>query len=147
MIRTKREQLVESGLLSEATAAAIDIESIAGFFQSDLGRIVCRHADSLLREWPFTLAVDARRLGGNSAGEIVVVQGIVDMIAPTPEGLVIIDFKTDNINAGAVGRRKDLYTDQIRCYARAAGAILRQDVLSAWLYFLKPGLAAQVEIE
>ena len=120
----------------------IGIESIAGFFQSDLGQIVCRHKDTLLREWPFTLAVDA-----DSTGESIVVQGIVDMIVPTPDGLVVIDFKTDNINANAVERRKERYTDQIRYYADAAGKILRRDVLSAWLYFLKPGLAEQVEVE
>jgi ATP-dependent helicase/nuclease subunit A len=141
-IRATAQQLVENGRLPTATAAVIDIEPIAGFFQSDLGRIVCRHKDALLREWPFTLAVDA-----GSTGESIVVQGIVDMIVPTPEGLVVIDFKTDNINADAVDRRKELYADQIRYYARAAGAILRQNVLSAWLYFLKPGRPAQVEVE
>ncbi|MCD6394525.1 MAG: PD-(D/E)XK nuclease family protein, partial [Planctomycetes bacterium] len=146
-IRTTLENLVESGMVSTATAAAIDIESIGRLFQSDLGRIVCRHKDALLREWPFTLAVDARQLGANSTGEAIVVQGIVDMIVQTPEGLVIIDFKTDNITAEAVGRRKKLYTGQIRYYAHAAGAILRQNVLSAWLYFLKPGRAEQVEVE
>jgi len=146
-LRAAAGQLVENGLLSPSAAAMIDFASIVAFFQSDLGQTACRHRDVLLREWPFTLAVDARRLGAESAGETIVVQGIVDMIVPTPRGLIVIDFKTDNVTSETLDQRKELYAGQIRCYAQAAGAILRRDVLSAWLYFLKPQLAAQVQLQ
>ncbi|MFZ2146580.1 MAG: PD-(D/E)XK nuclease family protein [Sedimentisphaerales bacterium] len=70
--------------------------------------------------------------------EFIVVQGIIDMLVQTPQGLVIIDFKTDNVAAGEVRERAELYRRQLDLYSRAASAILKSESIAKWLYFLTP---------
>ena len=139
-IRGTAQGLVADGLMPEYIMERIDSGSILRFFESDLGRVVGADNDSVLREWPFTFAVDA-----DGVGETVVVQGIIDMIIKTDEGLVVVDFKTDNVTAEGVADRAEKYTKQIQYYSRAAGAILKRDVVSAWLYFLGCGCCEQVD--
>jgi len=74
----------------------------------------------------------------------VIVQGIIDMLARTPTGLVIVDFKTDNITAAQVADRAKAYYEQLELYARAAKTILKAEHASKWLYFLKPSCAFEV---
>jgi len=77
--------------------------------------------------------------------EIVVVQGIIDMLVKRPEGLVVIDFKTDRVTAEEISERAELYRRQLELYGRAAGAILKDKILGRWLYFLRPGCAVDVK--
>ena len=74
----------------------------------------------------------------------MVVQGLVDLLVHTPEGLVVIDFKTDRVSGDGVLRRAEVYRGQLELYARAASAICRDKVLEKWLYFLTPRQAVQV---
>jgi ATP-dependent exoDNAse (exonuclease V) beta subunit len=90
--------------------------------------------------------------------ETIVVQGIIDMLIQTPQGLVVIDFKTDDISAGEAPRRAELYRPQLTLYARAASAILKSELvrqahhpeqsrgtIAKWLYFLTPGCAINIK--
>jgi ATP-dependent helicase/nuclease subunit A len=145
-IRLTADKLAGEGKFSPEAAEKIDCDSILKFFDSDLGRLAAEHKDDVLREWPFTFASDTAQLGATSAGEIVIVQGIVDMIIPTPAGLVIIDFKTDYVTAESAeqyAERRNYY-EQMRHYTTAASKILKQKVKQTWLYFLKPGIAIEV---
>jgi ATP-dependent exoDNAse (exonuclease V) beta subunit len=66
------------------------------------------------------------------------------MLIQSPKGLVVIDFKTDDISAGEAPRRAELYRPQLDLYARAASAILKSSPLAKWLYFLTPEIAYSV---
>ena len=77
--------------------------------------------------------------------ETVVVQGIIDMLIQTPEGLVVIDFKTDDVTAEEVDERAEAYGRQLELYGKAASAILKTGVLGRWLYFLAPAVAVAVK--
>jgi ATP-dependent helicase/nuclease subunit A len=72
-------------------------------------------------------------------------QGIIDMLIRTPQGLVIIDFKTDNVTPGQVPERAEFYRRQLDLYSRSASAILKDKPLGKWLYFLTPGCAIEAE--
>jgi ATP-dependent exoDNAse (exonuclease V) beta subunit len=63
------------------------------------------------------------------------------MLIQTPKGLVVVDFKTDNITAKQVTERVELYREQLELYGRAASTILKTKLLGKWLYFLTPGCA------
>ena len=78
-----------------------------------------------------------------SGKEIVVVQGLIDLLVRTPGGLLVIDFKTDRVSGGDVPKRAEAYRGQLELYARAAAAICRDKVLERWLYFLAPRQAVQ----
>ena len=139
-------RLVKSGQLTEALAAALDAAAIAAFFDSELGQLAQRAGSRVLREWPFTYGLDASAIGAQSGDEIIVLQGIIDMIIPTEDGLVIVDFKTDRITESGINERVEKYTPQIRSYATAAADILKQPVTAAWLYFLTPQKSAKVSL-
>jgi len=62
----------------------------------------------------------------------------------TPEGLVVIDFKTDQLTAEQLPERADLYRPQLDLYAKAAAAILKTPSAAKYLYFLGLRVAVQV---
>ena len=145
-VKTTAESLCRAGLLDPSAADAIDPAAICAFFSSRLGMLARAAGAALLREWPFTYALDAAAVGAQSQGEFVILQGIIDMIIPVAEGLVIVDFKTDRIEQMHLSDRAARYAPQVRLYAQAAEAILKRPVVSAWLYFLTPATAVPVEL-
>jgi ATP-dependent helicase/nuclease subunit A len=77
--------------------------------------------------------------------ETIVVQGIIDILIQTKNGLIVIDFKTDNVTAKQAVQRAELYRRQLELYSRAASAILKSNVLAKWLYFLAPATEFEVK--
>ncbi len=143
-IRQAAARLAAAGKMPADVAAAVQPEPIEEFFGSDLGRLVLDNAGSVRREWPFTMALDARKLGAACMGESVIVQGIIDVLIETSAGPVIIDFKTDSIDEAGVERRAELYKTQLRYYAQATQAVLGRRAVAAWLYFLSCGRAVEI---
>jgi len=72
-----------------------------------------------------------------TSNESIVVQGIIDMLIRTPQGLIVIDFKTDNITAGQTPQRAELYRGQLDLYAKVAARILNAVSTEKHLYFLQ----------
>ena len=144
------KKLVADKAITETVAEQIDTESILTFFNSELGEMVLNPENKVMREWPFTFALPACEFDDSSGdkktmgGEIVVVQGIIDLLVRTVKDLVIIDFKTDKIAAGLVKERAELYRRQLELYGRAASAILKADSVTKWLYFLTPQISIEV---
>ena len=58
------------------------------------------------------------------------------MLIQMSEGLIIIDFKTDNITAVETTGRAELYRRQLELYAKAASSIIKSESIAKWLYFL-----------
>ena len=158
-IEETKERLLADGAITKAAAEHIDSGSIIGFFESELGRATLDSENRVWREWPFTFGLDAGEFcttmddrrwtpacaGAGSKDELIVVQGIIDMLVRTPKGLLVIDFKTDDITAKEVCGRAELYREQLELYGRAAGAILKSEILGRWLYFLKPGCGIEIK--
>jgi ATP-dependent helicase/nuclease subunit A len=142
------EKLVEDGAIIQEIASQINVESIATFFKSNLGQIVLDKKTVVWREWPFTFAVPASQWDESAthqtSDDFTIVQGIIDLLVKTPEGLVIIDFKTDDVSADGAAKRAELYRRQLDLYAQAASIILGREVKSKWLCFLRPGCEVEV---
>jgi len=167
-IEEAKEKLLADGAITETVAEHINAGSIVEFFESELGRKVVNAENKVWQEWPFTFTVGACEFSnspqdaqwrshdsrvtspapvdrGGTSDETIIVQGIIDMLVQTPKGLLIIDFKTDNITAEQVRQRVELYRRQLELYSRSAGAILKTELLGRWLYFLTPGCAVEVK--
>jgi len=137
--------LVNDGVIPPPIAEHIDAAGIAGFFDTEPGQAALAAGGKTLREWPFTLGVEASELGATLSDEIVIVQGIVDLIIPTAKGLIVADFKTDRIrDEAALQQRIAHHRLAVDWYAKAAERILKQPVISRWLYFAHPRQAVQV---
>ncbi len=153
------DKLLVDGAIAEAVAEHIDTKSIITFFHSDLGRLVLDTENTICREWPFTFSLPASLLARRSSlvarttshesrvtdDEVVIIQGIIDMLIRTPDGLLVIDFKTDRITANEVSERAEFYRRQLELYSRAASAILKDKLLGKWLYFLTPGCEVEIK--
>ncbi len=149
-IEETKEKLLADGAVTEAVVEHIETESIMRFFESELGQTALDAENTLWREWPFTFALPVPEFDGTlhasrfTSDETIVVQGIIDILVRTPQGLLVIDFKTDNITAEQVPDRTRLYHRQLELYGRAAEAIMKTKVTCKWLYFLTPGCAIEI---
>jgi len=139
------EKLQADGAIVPAVAERIDAESILTFFETEQGKLIFDPANKLWREWPFTFALPAPGWENSSVAEdTIVVQGIIDLLVRTAQGLVVIDFKTDKITAGQAEERAELYRWQLELYSRAACAIMKDKPAGRWLYFLTPRVSVEV---
>jgi len=150
-IEETKERLLADEAITEAVAEHINTGSIIGFFESELGREVLEAWPGVWCEWPFTFALPASFVARDSSlvarvveDETVIVQGIIDMLIQTSQGLVVIDFKTDNVTAKEVSEWAELYRGQLELYGRAAETILKDKTIGKWLCFLKPGCVVEV---
>ncbi len=137
-VETVIENLIGQGVISNEAARCIDADSITAFFESEPGKLAIDETNIVEREWPFTYAMEA------GEGEKIVVQGIIDMLVKTNDGLWIIDFKTDHVNTEQIQQRAENYRGQLELYGKAAETILKSKVLGRWLYFLSPRRAISV---
>jgi len=150
------EKLVEREIMTPRQAESVDVAGVARFFESDLGRWLVDAKDRVRREMPFTLALPAEEVfpdlareaalppTAGAAGETVFVQGIIDALIVEPDGLTVIDFKTDRVSAGEVPARAEFYRHQVDLYRQAVEEAWNRPVKDVWLYFLTPGRAVRV---
>ena len=147
------EKLAKEGAITQPLVSEIPVGSIAKFFQTELGQMALDENNSVWREWPFTFTIPASQwlqLDHETQNptpkthDRIIVQGIIDLLIKTPKGLIVIDFKTDNVSSAQVSRRAEFYRRQLDLYGRAASAITGQQVLSKWLYFLRLAFATEV---
>jgi ATP-dependent helicase/nuclease subunit A len=144
-------KLVADGAITQPAASQIHAESIIKFFKTELAQMALDKNNSVFREWPFTFAVPASQWSEpetqdaiRNTQDYIIVQGIIDLLIKTPKGLLIVDFKTDDVSPDQVSHRAELYRSQLALYAQAASAITGQKILSKWLYFLTPALPIEV---
>jgi len=139
------DKLVGEAAIARPVAERIDIGAIHAFFTSPTGRSALEPANRVHREWSFTCVLNpslwaeltrATPAGAGHTGDGIIVQGIIDMLIETPEGLVVVDFKTDTVGPGGIEARAAAYRTQLLLYAQAAEGILRRPVVARWLHFL-----------
>lgn len=105
------------------------------FQMSDLARRACS-ATRIEREFDFVIAVDD-----------CVLQGRIDLWFEENGRMVLVDYKTDDVDAeGAVERARD-YAVQLRLYALALERITGRAPNQALLYFLRPDTVVSVDVE
>ena len=138
------QRLCARGFLSRREAEAVDVAAVARLFASDLGKRM-RSCPQVLREFKFSLLCDAAEIYGAAAGEQLLLQGVVDCCLDEPDGLVIIDYKTDRVRtAQEIQERGKRYRGQILSYARAMERIHGKKVKQCLLYFITPGKTLEI---
>ncbi|WP_027365461.1 helicase-exonuclease AddAB subunit AddA [Desulfotruncus alcoholivorax] len=136
------ENMVDRKILGDEQRRLVPVEQIARFFKTPLGlRLVSAAWEGRLwRELPFTTGIEAAELypdlaGKIPAGEIILLQGVIDCLLVEKDGLVIIDYKTDRLSEGQITEAAGRYRIQLELYARAAGSIAGVPVLEKYLHF------------
>ena len=135
--------LVSRRLLMPEQGQAVDVGYIVDFLASPLCRRLC-DAEKVYREYRFDLLVDASLYDEKAAGEEIMLQGVVDCAFETPDGLVIVDFKTDRITPSEMPARTEHYRPQLEAYAAALGRVLQKPVCEKLLYFFHTKTAVKL---
>ncbi len=139
-VRSLVDGMIERKLLTRSQAEAVDADSIAAFFASELGLRLCR-AQWVKRELPFSCALPAGRvhpLAGREESvreEPVLIQGVVDCLFEDEQGLVLLDFKTDRIAMSNWDHAAERHRFQLELYAEAIGGILGRPVQECHVFF------------
>jgi ATP-dependent helicase/nuclease subunit A len=134
-LREEIARLVSLALLTPQQGEAARPEKLLAFFRSPIGRKV-KASQGLHREFKFSILVPASDFyGGCPAGEEVLLQGVVDCWLDEPEGITLIDFKTDRVTEATVADRAESYRPQLDAYRRALEEITGKKVLREVLWF------------
>ncbi|MBZ5581101.1 MAG: UvrD-helicase domain-containing protein [Acidobacteriia bacterium] len=124
-------------LLAGAPAPDADPEALRladVFRQSPLGRRAARAARAE-REFDFVMA----------AGQLVI-RGQIDLWFEEGGEVVVVDYKTDEVTRAQARERADDYAFQLRLYALALERATGRAPDRAWLYFLRPNTAVEVDL-
>ena len=148
-IRVSIRNMIDAELLTQELALAVDVESVADFFESPLGVRMKADPDRVMREIPFSLGIPASRIYPELSGlaestpeeERVLVQGIMDCVINEPDGFVLIDFKTGGRPGDESNAIAFQYAGQISVYKEALETIYRRPVKEAYIYLLGAGKA------
>ncbi len=140
------EELVTREIITREQGDSVPTAAIAGFFRSGLGARL-KNSSEVLREVPFTLALEANELYGGAqdlSHEKIIIQGTIDCLFASEGGYVLVDYKTDRIKPEAGDVLKERYNVQMKLYARAVETILRKPVLEKYLYSFYLGEAVKL---
>lgn len=137
MVRYQKE-----GKLTQEMAECIRPGDIMRFLESNAGKrmAACAKVGNLMKEQPFVLGVDAREIyPDEQEGEFILVQGIIDVCFEEPDGLVVLDYKTDKIYCAEELVEK--YHAQLDYYAKALEQMTQKKVKEKILYSFTLGEA------
>jgi ATP-dependent helicase/nuclease subunit A len=143
-LAAEAERLEREKILSAAERAALNLEDVAAFWDSEPGRKIRAEAANLRRELAFTARFSPAELesatGVKSAlelkDEFVVIQGVADLVVLLPKEIWLVDFKTDDLNREELPARVKTYASQLKLYAQALEKIYSRPVTHCWLHFL-----------
>ena len=87
---------------------------------------------------------DGSNYGENLSREQVLLQGVVDCALLEPDGITIVDFKTDYVKEETLAAVTERYCTQVETYGDALSRIYEMPVKAKYLYFF--GLNRFVEV-
>ncbi|MCU6746416.1 MULTISPECIES: helicase-exonuclease AddAB subunit AddA [Lachnospiraceae] len=128
-------QLQREGMLTEDMVSCIRTEDILCFLESKSAKRMSQAAKNkkLYKEQPFVLGVDAGEIyPEEETKETILVQGIIDVYFEEEDGLVVLDYKTDQVHAAEELREK--YHAQLMYYAKALEQLLKKPVKEKIIY-------------
>ncbi len=135
-------RLAAEKFLTQEQAGSVDTEKIVRLFASPFGARILK-AESLRREFKFSILTDAGDYVRDAAGEQVMLQGVVDCFWIEKDGIVLVDFKTDKTLYGP-DERAAHYAPQLSAYAKALSRMYGLPVKEKILYFFSCDCAYQL---
>ena len=141
-LEDERKRLTDFGFLTEKQAAAVDLEKLAAFFQSDLYRSI-KSSPIVLREYRFMQDLPAGELGYDAPDETITVQGVADCVFEAGGGLCILDYKTDR--ADRIEALAERYGGQLRLYKKLLALSMGREASELLIWSFHFGRALHIE--
>ncbi len=126
-------RMVEKEILLEEEALAADIERIAVFFFSEIGKRACR-AKELYKEVSFNLKKEKE-------SEEIIIQGTIDCYFLEKGNYILLDYKSNAVHGGeeSLAQIKKQYEIQLALYKEALEKIKGIQVKEMYLYLFSLG--------
>lgn len=129
---------LQEGQLKGENLDRMPVGAISDFACSQWGKLA--RENPCLREYQFSALFSPKELGlGEEEEEEILMNGVMDLVIQTPEGAIILDFKSDRVNPGEEEVHAARYAPQLDIYARAYEKVWQQLVLKKVIYFLSSG--------
>ncbi len=142
--REELERLVSEGRLSRTESEAVDLRALVRLACSETGRLITGSGE-VLKEFAFSVLCPAGELfPGAGEDEEILLQGVADCCVLEPDGISIIDYKTDRVSAGRAAARAEEYRPQLDAYAWALSRVAERPVKRRIVYFLSCGEAVEL---
>jgi len=135
-IQSELDRLKGKGFLTDQQLQAVDVSVIERFFHSEIGDKL-KTGTEYLREFKFSILEDGSRYDEALIGEQVLLQGVVDCALIEPDGITVIDFKTDYVTEETLPLAVERYRTQVRIYVDALQRIYEMPVKKSYLYFFR----------
>ena len=130
------QRLIENRFLTEEQGSMVSSDKIAKFFATEIGTKL-QNGVPHLREFKFSILDDGNHYGENLEGEQVLLQGVVDCALLEPDGITVIDFKTDHVTNDTLYGIAARYRHQLETYAEAIQRIFEKPVKAKFLYLFQ----------
>ncbi len=146
-VQKELQRLEEKHFLTQEQAQAIMPKKIEDFFSSNLYRELVQK-NKVQREFRFSVLVSAAEYFPKASGspdEKILLQGIIDCLVETPDGFVILDFKTDRVSEKRLRERAEYYKPQLEAYSLAIEKIFEKPIKKCVLYFFHCGCAFEID--
>jgi ATP-dependent helicase/nuclease subunit A len=154
-LRAEALRLRSEGAMDENAVVGLDFKALTAFWSSEVGRKIRAQSRYIHRELEFTArfsppelaAIIGRKPEPGMDDELVVVQGVADLVVLLPKEIWLLDYKTEAVSRDSLDQRVKGHTPQIKLYAQALSRIYSRPVSNAWLYFLAPQTAVRIELD
>jgi ATP-dependent helicase/nuclease subunit A len=97
------------------------------------GPLLARAAPRSMREVPISVIMEGK-----------LVEGSIDLLLEEEDGLVVVDYKTDDLEEGSIEERVASYRGQLELYARCLQKATGKPVKEAALLFARSGLTVKI---
>jgi ATP-dependent helicase/nuclease subunit A len=154
-------RLEREKVLSAEERGALDLKAVASFWNSEEAQKIRAQSADVKRELAFTAKFSPKELDelvGSprradrtpqrsvpTDDEFVVVQGVADLVVLLSKEIWLVDFKTDEVSTNELAQKVELYTPQLKIYARALAKIYSRPVTNVWLHFLAARRTEKIE--
>lgn len=145
-VKNEIERLLENGFITKSEAKAINVKAVESFFASDFAKRILQ-SEEVMREKKFTVRVpidDIYPSLSEFSEESVVIQGIADCAFVENGKLIVVDYKTDNLEFEEQFILK--YKKQVEVYKKALSMCTGYEVSETYLYSFKLSKEIKVEV-
>lgn len=137
-VQAHLDELRRRHILTDLEAAAIERPAFRFLADSELGPLLRGESGALHKELPIYLAGGPNDPDAATASGLdrQMVRGRIDLLVETPDGPVVIDYKTDHVWGERLEQRIRLYRGQVEVYRRAVEAITGRAAAGVYLAFV-----------
>jgi ATP-dependent helicase/nuclease subunit A len=151
-LAAEADRLTRENFLSADERGVLNLDALAQFWDSSLGKKICAQSEFVRRELPFTARfspaeiakITGEKIDETLGDEFVVVQGVADLVVLLPQEIWLVDFKTDAVRADELDDKIKIYKPQLQFYAAALEKIFARKVTTRALHFLNANKTIEI---